>query len=112
MEIKAITGAILKWPAKHQPTSSLPRSATMAGHRRDHDRTLGSRRLLGLPRGTAPAATTAGMIDVSSPAAPEPVTPSPTELSGRWCERRWGLCFMVGEIFLILDNFRMRGRHL
>ena len=30
----------------------------------------GSRRLLGLPRGTAPAAMTAGMIDVSSPGAP------------------------------------------
>jgi hypothetical protein len=82
MESRAIAGAILKRPAKHQPPSSHMRRATMAGLRRDHDSTMGSRRLVGVQRGTAPAAMTAGMIDVSSPAAPGAVTPLPYTIVG------------------------------
>jgi hypothetical protein len=111
MESRAIAGAIRKRPAKHQSPSRSLRRATMAGHRRDHDGTVGSRRLLGLPRGTAPAATTAAMIDVPSPGAPGAVTPSPTTLSGRRGERRWGLRLMAGKIFLIVNNFCVRVRH-
>jgi hypothetical protein len=87
MHIRAIAGAIIKRPANHQRRRSHLRSPMIADHRRDYNRTVGSRQLVGLRRHTVPAAMTAGVIDESPPRASGAVTPS-TKLSGWRCERR------------------------
>jgi hypothetical protein len=75
METRATAAAIIKRPDARQRLWNHLRNATLYGHRRGNDRTVGPRRLVGLQRGTALPAMTAGMIDVSSPGAPGAVTP-------------------------------------
>jgi hypothetical protein len=83
----------------------------ISGRRRDHDRAVGPRQLVGLRRDTAPAAMTVGRSTCHRHAHLA-VGPSPTKLSGSTCERCWGLRSIVKKIFLMFDNFRARIHHL